>query len=84
MLIHREIIIVFCENLKLGINLKRTIVIEFYNSEFIQILSRSFSLQVERVFHVNCCLVHVQCFCIPQVLGIRFYSQQVVLELRFK
>jgi hypothetical protein len=83
-LIHREIIIVFCENLKLGINLRRTIVIEFYNSGFIRSLSRGFSLQVERVFHINCCLVLVQCFRIPQVLGIRFYSQQVVSKLRFE
>jgi hypothetical protein len=41
-LIPRENIIVFGENLKLGINLRRTIVIEFYNSEFIRSLSRGF------------------------------------------
>jgi hypothetical protein len=52
-LIPRENIILFGEDLKLGINLKRTIVIEYYNSGFIRNLSRGFSLQVERVFHVN-------------------------------
>jgi hypothetical protein len=78
-LILREIIIVFGEDLKLDINLRRTIVIDFYNSGFIQSLSRSFSLQVERVFpHKSLCLVLVIYFRIPQVLGIRFYSQQVV------
>ena len=46
-------IIVFCEDLKLGINLRRTIVIVFYNSGFIRNLSYSFSFQVERVFHIN-------------------------------
>jgi hypothetical protein len=34
-LISRENIIVLGENLKLGINLRRTIVIEYYNSKFI-------------------------------------------------
>jgi hypothetical protein len=58
-LIHREIIIVFGENLKLGIKLRRTVVIEFYNSGFIWSLSRGFFLQVERFFHVNCFFVLV-------------------------
>jgi hypothetical protein len=52
-LIPREIIIIFGEDLKLGINLRRTIVIEYYNSEIIRRLSRGFSLQVERVFHTK-------------------------------
>ena len=77
MLIPRENIIVFGENLKLGINLRRTIVIEFYNSRFIQSLSRGFSLQVERVFHVNICVLYILYFCIIQVLRIRFYSQHI-------
>ena len=59
MLIPRENIILFGENLKLGINLRRTIVIEFYNSRFIQSLSRGFSLQVEMGFpHKYLCLVY--------------------------
>ena len=37
MLIHRENIIVFDENLKLGINLKRTIVIVFIIMELFEI-----------------------------------------------
>ena len=53
MLIPREIIIVFSEHLKLGINMRRTIVIEYYNNGIIRRLSRDFSLQVERVFHVK-------------------------------
>jgi hypothetical protein len=56
-LILRENIIVFGEDLKLGINLKRTIVTEFYNSGIIWSLSCGFSLQVERVFHVNLCVL---------------------------
>jgi hypothetical protein len=76
-LIPRENIIVFGENLKLGINLRKTIVIEFYNSRFIRSLSRGFSLQVERVFHVNICVLYILYFCILQVLGIRFYSQHI-------
>jgi hypothetical protein len=56
-LILKENIIVFGENLKLGINLRKTIVIEFYNSEFIQSFSHGFSLQGERVFHVNICVL---------------------------
>jgi hypothetical protein len=44
-LILREDIIVFGENfIKLGINLIRTIIIEFYNSEFIRNLFCGFSL----------------------------------------
>ena len=77
MLILRENIIVFDENLKLGINLRRIIVIEFYNSGFIWSLSRGFSLQVERVFHVNICVLYILYFHILQVLGIRFYSQHI-------
>ena len=50
MLIPRENIIVFGENLKLGINLRITIVIEFYNSEFIWSLSRGFFLHGEKGF----------------------------------
>ena len=57
MLIPRENIIVFGENLKLGINLRITIVIEFYNSEFIWSLSHGFSLHGEKVFHVNICVL---------------------------
>ena len=53
MLIPRKIIIIFGEDLKLGINLRRTIVIEYYNSGIIRRLSRGFSLQVERVFHAK-------------------------------
>jgi hypothetical protein len=56
-LIPRENIIVFGEDLKLGINLRRTIVIEFNNSGIIQILSSSFTLQVERVFYINLCVL---------------------------
>jgi hypothetical protein len=56
-LIFRENIIVFGENLKLDINLRRIIIIEFYNSEFIRNLSCGFSLQVERVFHINICVL---------------------------
>jgi hypothetical protein len=41
-LIPKEIIIVFGEDFKLGINLRRTIVIAYYNSGFIQSLSRGF------------------------------------------
>jgi hypothetical protein len=41
-LIPREIFIVFGEYLKLGINLRRTIVIAYYNSGFIRSLSRGF------------------------------------------
>ena len=37
--------------------LRRIIVIKFYNSEFIQNLSDGFSLQGERVFHVNLCVL---------------------------
>jgi hypothetical protein len=81
-LIPKEIIIVFGKNLKLGINLRRTIVITSYNSGIIQSLSRGFSLQVEKVFHVNCCFVLIIYFRIPQVLGIRFYSQQLRPPLR--
>jgi hypothetical protein len=40
--IPRKIIIVFGEDLKLGINLRRTIVIAYYNSGFIRSLSRGF------------------------------------------
>jgi hypothetical protein len=50
-LIPKENILVFGENLKLSINL-RIIVIKFYNSEFIRSLS-CFSLQGERIFYVN-------------------------------
>jgi hypothetical protein len=46
-------IIVFGADLKLGINLRKAIVIGFYNSEFIRSWSIGFSLQEERVFHVN-------------------------------
>ena len=46
MLILRENIIVFVEDLKLDINLRKTIVFEFYNSGIIQDLSCDFSLQV--------------------------------------
>ena len=65
MLIPREIIIIFGEDLKLGINLRRTIVIEYYNSGIIRRLSRGFSLQVKRVFHANCCLMLVIYFSHP-------------------
>ena len=41
--------------IKLGINLIRTIIIEFYNSEFIQNLLYDFSLQEKRTFYVNIC-----------------------------
>jgi hypothetical protein len=41
-LISRENIIVFGEDLKLGINLRKTIVIEYYNNRFIRSLSRDF------------------------------------------
>jgi hypothetical protein len=41
-LIPREGIIVFGEYLRLGINLRRTIVIAYYNSGFIRSLSRGF------------------------------------------
>ena len=57
MLIPRKNIIVFGEDLKLGINLRRTIEIEYYNSGFIWCLSRGFSLQGEMIFHVNCCVL---------------------------
>ncbi len=40
----REYIIVLGEDLELGINLRRTIVIGFYNSEFIRNLSYCFSI----------------------------------------
>ena len=56
--------------------MRRTVVIEYYNNGIIWSLSRGFSPQVERVFHVNCCLVLVIYFRIPRALGIRFYSQQ--------
>ena len=42
MLIPKENIIVFGEDLKLSINCRRNIMIEFYNSEFIQNLSCGF------------------------------------------
>ena len=42
MLIPRDGIIVFGEHLRLGINLRRTIVIAYYNSGFIRSLSRGF------------------------------------------
>ena len=77
MFIPRENIIVFGENLKLGINLRSTFVIEFYNSGFIRSLSHNFSLQVERVFHLNICVLYILYFRILQVLGIRFYSQHI-------
>ena len=51
MLISREDIIMFGKNfIKLGINLIRTIIIEFYNNEFIQNLLYDFSLQEKRAF----------------------------------
>ena len=44
-----------------------------------------FSLQGERVFpRKSLCLVPVIYFRMPQVLGIRFYSQQVVSKLWFE
>ena len=58
MLISREDIIMFGKNfIKLGINLIRTIIIEFYNSEFIQNLLYDFSLQEKRTFYVNICIL---------------------------
>ena len=57
MLILREYIIVFGEDLRLGINLRRTFVIELYNSEFIRSWSRGFSLQGENVFNINICVL---------------------------
>jgi hypothetical protein len=51
---NREDIIVFGKNfIKLGINLIKTIIIEFYNSEFIQNLLYSFFLKKEIIFYVN-------------------------------
>ena len=47
----------FGEYLKLGINLRRIMVIEFYNSEFIRSLSRGFAFQGEKGFHVNICVL---------------------------
>ena len=57
MLFSRENIIVFGEDLKLDINLRITIVIEYFNSRFIRNLSSDFSLQGERVFHINICVL---------------------------
>ena len=57
MLILRENIIVFGEGLKLGINFRKTIEMEYYNSGFIRSLSRGFSLQGERFFHINICVL---------------------------
>ena len=53
----REYIIVFDEYLKLRHKLEKNIVNEFHNSEFIQSFSCDFSLQGERVFHVNFCVL---------------------------
>ena len=52
MLIPKKKIIVFGEDLKLGINLIKTIIIELIRS-----WSRSFSLQGESVCHVNICVL---------------------------
>ena len=57
MLFSRENIIVFGEDLKLDINLRITIVIEYFNSRFIRNLSSDFFLQGERVFHINICVL---------------------------
>ena len=89
MLIPKENIIIFSENLKLGINLRKTIVIWFYNSEFIRSLSRGFFLQGERVFHVNLCsCVWLISWWLIKLFveflnshKIRLWSQQVVSEL---
>ncbi len=58
MLIPRENIVVFDEDLKLGINLRRTInVIDFIIVQLFEVCLVFLSLQVERVFHVNYCIL---------------------------
>jgi hypothetical protein len=80
-LILRENIIVFGENLKLGINLRRTIVNDFYNKWIYSVFVPWIFPSSRKGFpHNFLCLVLVQYFRIPQVLEIRFYSQQVVSE----
>ena len=65
MLILKENIIVSGEDFKLGINLRTTIIIDFYNSGFIRNLCCGFSLQVESVFRINCCVLCVFFFSHP-------------------
>ena len=50
-------IIVFGEYLKLGISLRRTTVIAYYNSGFIRSCPMVFSLQGEKVFYINICVL---------------------------
>ena len=76
MFIPRENIIVFGVNLKLGINLRRIFVIEFYNSGFIWSLLHGFSLQVDF------CVLYILYFRILQVLGKRLL--QVVHDVKVK
>ena len=57
----------FGKDLKLGINLRRTIVIEFYNSEFIQNLSRDFFPSRRKDF-----LRKYLCSCVIDILVIDY------------